>query len=193
MRGYIVAKKNPITFELNIPRFSPNRLSFNKVTSTPIRERAFKETKQSEMRTNRRFKHEETPFGLIVAGISMKVNTKVNNAQVRMAELAEEIELYMKTNRPWEDRTENAKKGLFARMETITRKGRVQIVMGYDTSMPGLYDRGEFYPFFLETMQRSPNSNSNPAPYGTFSIVKLTRDLYAPYILDEILKAIKAG
>ncbi len=186
-------KKNPVTFELNIPRFSPNRLMMSSVTSTPIRERSFKQTAQSGMRTSRRFKHEETPFGLVVAGISMKVRVKVDAAKGRMVELAEEVEIYMKTFAPWTNRTGAARRNLFARMESVDRKGRIQIVMGYDTDAPDLYDRGEFYPFFLETMQRSPNSNASPGDYGAFAIIKPTRDIYAPYILQEIREAIRKG
>lgn len=114
-------------------------------------------------RTQNRFKHVDTPFGHMFGVIDTFIEGSTNYIGVTAQDLAQAIEDYMKDQAPWRDNTGNARSDLFGRAEKRVNGWR--IVFGYTGETA--WDRGEYYPFFLENGMA-----------GRYAIVGPTREIY---------------
>lgn len=105
----------------------------------------------------------------IVLGLSAVHDRAHINLSSYMRRKAEEVESYMKSNHPWQNRTGRAERGLHTAIEENISDGRSRIHIGL------YHDEGTWYWRHLE--------------YGMgrrFSIIEPTQRIYGPKLLDEL-------
>jgi hypothetical protein len=106
-----------------------------------------------------------------MSDILQQIELKFESRAIRRAEsLAGRMEEWLKENAPWEDRTGDARRGLFATAIRSGEKGQgkmIMITMGYA--------QDTYYWIFLETMQA-----------GRFAIVGPAIGYWGPIAIEEI-------
>lgn len=105
----------------------------------------------------------------IVMGLESVAKRAPINFKKYMTKRAEEIELYMKQNHPWTNRTGRAERGLHTTVEEVTEGGDSLVQIGL------YHDEGTWYWRHLE--------------YGMgrrFAIIEPTQRYYGPRLLNEL-------
>lgn len=105
----------------------------------------------------------------IVMGLESVQNRASQNFVQYMRRLADEIEVYMKQNHPWQNRTGRAERGLHTSVDEVVTGGEALVQIGL------LHDEGTWYWRHLE--------------YGMgrrFAIIEPTQRVFGPKLLNEL-------
>lgn len=105
----------------------------------------------------------------IVMGLESMQNRASQNFVQYMQRRADEIEVYMKQNHPWQNRTGRAERGLHTSVEEVTSGGEAMVQIGL------FHDEGTWYWRHLE--------------YGMgrrFAIIEPTQRIFGPKLLNEL-------
>lgn len=105
----------------------------------------------------------------IVMGLESVQNRASQNFVQYMRRRADEIEVYMKQNHPWQNRTGRAERGLHTTVDEVVTGGEALVQIGL------LHDEGTWYWRHLE--------------YGMgrrFAIIEPTQRVFGPKLLNEL-------
>lgn len=105
----------------------------------------------------------------IVMGLESVQNRASQNFVQYMQRRADEIEVYMKQNHPWQNRTGRAERGLHTSVDEVVTGGEALVQIGL------LHDEGTWYWRHLE--------------YGMgrrFAIIEPTQRIFGPKLLNEL-------
>ncbi len=105
----------------------------------------------------------------IVMGLESVQNRASQNFVQYMQRRADEIEVYMKQNHPWQNRTGRAERGLHTSVDEVVTGGEALVQIGL------LHDEGTWYWRHLE--------------YGMgrrFAIIEPTQRVFGPKLLNEL-------
>ena len=105
----------------------------------------------------------------IVMGLESVQNRASQNFVQYMQRRANEIEVYMKQNHPWQNRTGRAERGLHTTVDEVVTGGEALVQIGL------LHDEGTWYWRHLE--------------YGMgrrFAIIEPTQRVFGPKLLNEL-------
>lgn len=105
----------------------------------------------------------------IVMGLESVQNRASQNFVQYMRRRADEIEVYMKQNHPWQNRTGRAERGLHTTVDEVVTGGKALVQIGL------LHDEGTWYWRHLE--------------YGMgrrFAIIEPTQRVFGPKLLNEL-------
>ena len=105
----------------------------------------------------------------IVMGLESVQNRASQNFVKYMQRRADEIEVYMKQNHPWQNRTGRAERGLHTSVDEVVTGGESLVQIGL------LHDEGTWYWRHLE--------------YGMgrrFAIIEPTQRVFGPKLLNEL-------
>ena len=105
----------------------------------------------------------------IVMGLESMQNRASQNFVQYMQRRADEIEVYMKQNHPWQNRTGRAERGLHTSVDEVVTGGEALVQIGL------LHDEGTWYWRHLE--------------YGMgrrFAIIEPTQRVFGPKLLNEL-------
>lgn len=105
----------------------------------------------------------------IVMGLESVQNRASQNFVQYMQRRADEIEVYMKQNHPWQNRTGRAERGLHTTVDKVVTGGEALVQIGL------LHDEGTWYWRHLE--------------YGMgrrFAIIEPTQRVFGPKLLNEL-------
>lgn len=105
----------------------------------------------------------------IVMGLEFVQNRASQNFVQYMHRRADEIEVYMKQNHPWQNRTGRAERGLHTTVDEVVTGGEALVQIGL------LHDEGTWYWRHLE--------------YGMgrrFAIIEPTQRVFGPKLLNEL-------
>lgn len=105
----------------------------------------------------------------IVMGLESVQNRASQNFVQYMQRRADEIEVYMKQNHPWQNRTGRAERGLHTSVDEVITGGEALVQIGL------LHDEGTWYWRHLE--------------YGMgrrFAIIEPTQRVFGPKLLNEL-------
>lgn len=105
----------------------------------------------------------------IVMGLESVQNRASQNFVQYMQRRADEIEVYMKQNHPWQNRTGRAERGLHTTVDEVVTGGEALVQIGL------LHDEGTWYWRHLE--------------YGMgrrFAIIEPTQRVFGPKLLNEL-------
>ena len=105
----------------------------------------------------------------IVIGLESVQNRASQNFVKYMQRRADEIEVYMKQNHPWQNRTGRAERGLNTSVDEVVTGGEALVQIGL------LHDEGTWYWRHLE--------------YGMgrrFAIIEPTQRVFGPKLLNEL-------
>lgn len=105
----------------------------------------------------------------IVMGLESVQNRASQNFVKYMQRRADEIEVYMKQNHPWQNRTGRAERGLHTSVDEVVTGGEALVQIGL------LHDEGTWYWRHLE--------------YGMgrrFAIIEPTQRVFGPKLLNEL-------
>lgn len=105
----------------------------------------------------------------IVMGLESVQNRASQNFVQYMQRRADEIEVYMKQNHPWQNRTGRAERGLHTTVDEVITGGEALVQIGL------LHDEGTWYWRHLE--------------YGMgrrFAIIEPTQRVFGPKLLNEL-------
>lgn len=105
----------------------------------------------------------------IVMGLESVQNRASQNFVQYMQRRADEIEVYMKQNHPWQNRTGRAERGLHTSVDEVVTGGEALVQIGL------LHDEGTWYWRYLE--------------YGMgrrFAIIEPTQRVFGPKLLNEL-------
>lgn len=105
----------------------------------------------------------------IVMGLESVQNRASQNFVQYMQRRADEIEVYMKQNHPWQNRTGRAERGLHTTVNEVVTGGEALVQIGL------LHDEGTWYWRHLE--------------YGMgrrFAIIEPTQRVFGPKLLNEL-------
>lgn len=105
----------------------------------------------------------------IVMGLESVQNRASQNFVKYMQRRADEIEVYMKQNHPWQNRTGRAERGLHTSVDEVVTGGEALVQIGL------LHDEGTWYWRHLE--------------YGMgrrFAIIEPTQRAFGPKLLNEL-------
>ena len=105
----------------------------------------------------------------IVMGLESVQNRASQNFVKYMQRRADEIEVYMKQNHPWQNRTGRAERGLHTTVDEVITGGEALVQIGL------LHDEGTWYWRHLE--------------YGMgrrFAIIEPTQRVFGPKLLNEL-------
>ena len=105
----------------------------------------------------------------IVMGLESVQNRVSQNFVQYMQRRADEIEVYMKQNHPWQNRTGRAERGLHTTVDEVVTGGEALVQIGL------LHDEGTWYWRHLE--------------YGMgrrFAIIEPTQRVFGPKLLNEL-------
>lgn len=105
----------------------------------------------------------------IVVGLESVQNRASQNFVQYMQRRADEIEVYMKQNHPWQNRTGRAERGLHTSVDEVVTGGEALVQIGL------LHDEGTWYWRHLE--------------YGMgrrFAIIEPTQRVFGPKLLNEL-------
>ena len=105
----------------------------------------------------------------IVMGLESVQNRASQNFVQYMQRRADEIEVYMKQNHPWQNRTGRAERGLHTLVDEVVTGGEALVQIGL------LHDEGTWYWRHLE--------------YGMgrrFAIIEPTQRVFGPKLLNEL-------
>lgn len=105
----------------------------------------------------------------IVMGLESVQNRASQNFVQYMRRRADEIEVYMKQNHPWQNRTGRAERGLHTSVDEVVTGGEALVQIGL------LHDEGTWYWRHLE--------------YGMgrrFAIIEPTQRVFGPKLLNEL-------
>ena len=105
----------------------------------------------------------------IVMGLESVQNRASQNFVKYMQRRADEIEVYMKQNHPWQNRTGRAERGLHTTVDEVVTGGEALVQIGL------LHDEGTWYWRHLE--------------YGMgrrFAIIEPTQRVFGPKLLNEL-------
>lgn len=105
----------------------------------------------------------------IVMGLESVQNRASQNFVQYMRRRADEIEVYMKQNHPWQNRTGRAERGLHTSVDEVITGGEALVQIGL------LHDEGTWYWRHLE--------------YGMgrrFAIIEPTQRVFGPKLLNEL-------
>lgn len=105
----------------------------------------------------------------IVMGLESVQNRVSQNFVQYMQRRADEIEVYMKQNHPWQNRTGRAERGLHTSVDEVVTGGEALVQIGL------LHDEGTWYWRHLE--------------YGMgrrFAIIEPTQRVFGPKLLNEL-------
>ena len=105
----------------------------------------------------------------IVIGLESVQNRASQNFVQYMQRRADEIEVYMKQNHPWQNRTGRAERGLHTSVDEVVTGGEALVQIGL------LHDEGTWYWRHLE--------------YGMgrrFAIIEPTQRVFGPKLLNEL-------
>lgn len=105
----------------------------------------------------------------IVMGLESVQNRVSQNFVQYMQRRADEIEVYMKQNHPWQNRTGRAERGLHTSVDEVITGGEALVQIGL------LHDEGTWYWRHLE--------------YGMgrrFAIIEPTQRVFGPKLLNEL-------
>lgn len=105
----------------------------------------------------------------IVMGLESVQNRASQNFVQYMQRWADEIEVYMKQNHPWQNRTGRAERGLHTSVDEVVTGGEALVQIGL------LHDEGTWYWRHLE--------------YGMgrrFAIIEPTQRVFGPKLLNEL-------
>ena len=106
----------------------------------------------------------------IVMGLESVQNRASQNFVQYMRRRADEIEVYMKQNHPWQNRTGRAERGLHTTVDEVVTGGEALVQIGL------LHDEGTWYWRHLE--------------YGMgrrFAIIEPTQRVFGPKLLNELI------
>lgn len=105
----------------------------------------------------------------IVMGLESVQNRASQNFVQYMQRRADEIEVYMKQNHPWQNRTGRAERGLHTTVDEVVTGGKALVQIGL------FHDEGTWYWRHLE--------------YGMgrrFAIIEPTQRVFGPKLLNEL-------